>query len=228
MADQLNSSRSGSAADEGCACPHPEGAHYAAFGCYYCECPYVPPRASQPSSSSEIPELTVLLDEIEATDWEPNASIRARHATARSRLESLYREQLQEIERREEALEMFREEQKRDKQEIERLRAFEGPGYQYAGNHIPRAAIECRNEEIRELYARLSSLKDSQLTDTARLDWLDTMGTFGVALNRHDGRQKTQDENGRPVILRLWLKDRGGENQSLREAIDALRPEVEK
>jgi hypothetical protein len=37
-----------------------------------------------------------------------------------------------------------------------------------------------------------------------------------------------QDENGRPVILRLWLKDRGGENQSLREAIDALRPEVEK
>lgn len=109
------------------------------------------PTASQPSSSSEITEA---IDAI--IEKAPLAFVNgaggfgdAELAAARSRLESLYREQLQEI---------------------ERLRAFEGPDYQYAGNHIPRAAIECRNEEIRELYARLSSLKDSQLTRIEALE----------------------------------------------------------
>jgi hypothetical protein len=172
-----------------------------------------PLRSSQPSSSSEITEaidemqtFAKILGRVEFC-WErdddvstPDMEEAQKNVTAaRLRLESLYREQLEAL--------------------LNQL-AGEREDFEYR--------LAAMLEGWTNTRAQLSSLKDSQLTDTARLDWLDTMGTFGVALNRHDGRQKTQDENGRPVILRLWLKDRGGENQSLREAIDALRPEVEK
>jgi hypothetical protein len=81
-------------------------------------------------------------------------------------------------------------------------------------------AVHCRRPgSMPALRARLRQLLD----DAERLDWLDAKGTFSVALNRHDGRQFWLDANERPVFLRLWLKDRGGENQSLRDALDEVR-----
>lgn len=80
------------------------------------------------------------------------------------------------------------------------------------------------NRELSRRATPLTAKKESQLTDTARLDWLDSLGRFVVGLNPHDGRQTTEGDIGQTTILRLWHKQRGGENQSLREAIDKIRP----
>jgi hypothetical protein len=123
-------------------------------------------RSSQPSSSSEITEaiddLWVAGQELGASTHPRNReSFEAKGAKAAARLESLYREQLQEIGLKP------RQEILRLDAEVARLREVEADLDAHYVHDMKRARAE------------LSSLKDSQLTDRARLDWLDTMGTFG-------------------------------------------------